>query len=136
MSSENITTQNITYETARRYSESLGPLVAVLWIIGALRSFAVVGLGLDGWPALVWAVLVLIISVVLVATFVGALVWPFVMGALSSLFGASPSQWNPPASITSLGITLVVSAVVGYLLGRVLGYIIGWVIGKLRQSRA
>jgi len=134
--SENITTQNITQETARRYSESLGPLVAILWIIGALRSFAVVGLGLDGWPALVWAVLVLIISVVCLITLVGTLAWPFVIGIVSAFFGASPSQWNPPANMISLGVALVVSAVVGYLLGRALGYVAGLVVGKLRQSRA
>ena len=92
--------------------------VLSIWCLSALYNFAVLHLSLAGVPAVLWAVVVLVVTFVCVGTLVGIAVWPYAIGFVSIFFGSPPPQWAGANMVTlfwALGTAFVVGGVVGSL---------------------
>ena len=95
-------------------------VIGLLWVLWALWGFATIGLHLGLWSGLGWAVTTLVATAICVGTVVGLIAWPFfVLPIVSGLFGAPhPAAWQSPASIPSLGITIILASGIGVGVGQ------------------
>lgn len=110
------------------------------WIFGLLGSlwaaigFATIGLGLPIGSAVLWALIIVIVHWLCLATLVGVLLLPFVVGLVSSIWGVgTPTQWAPPANNLSLAIAVYGGGIFWYFIGMTVGSTITRLVRRLIQ---
>ena len=109
----------------------VGIFTALLGAVNAAAGFAMTNFDTGLIPAILLAIVMVVVSLALIATIVGFIIWLLVASvAMSALFGVHPSDVN----VGSFYLSALFGAVIWGVVGAALGYGIAWLVGLVRGT--
>ena len=109
----------------------VGVFTGLLGAVNAAAGFAMTNFDTGLIPAILLAIVMVVVSLALMATIVGFIIWLFVASvAMSALFGVDPSDVN----VGSFYLSALFGAVIWGVVGAALGYGIAWLVGLVRGT--